>query len=331
MTEEELAKQAALDRIREIAAQSNINPNDLQAALTTTPAQPNNINLGHKLSLIELLYYIGGGIVVIGIGILVSQNWTSLSSFTKIAATLGSGALAFLIAVLLQHSAKTHSVSIAFHTIAALVLPIGLFVTFNLGGSDISSAGVQSLIFAILLAMYMGSFFLFGQTFFLLFSIIFGASLYTSLTNTFITTAPTLLNGNFSAYRDLVLGLALVFIGYSLRQGKHHSITGINYFFGVLTALSSVLTLGGFQPHQNIIWELIFPFLAFGCIVASVPLKSRSFMVWGTLFLMGYIFKITAEYFASSLGWPLALIVAGLAIIGAAAGAISIRRKYSKN
>jgi uncharacterized integral membrane protein len=46
---------------------------------------------------------------------------------------------------------------------------------------------------------------------------------------------------------------------------------------------------------------------------------------------MGYIFKITSEYFASSLGWPLALIIAGFAIIGAAAGAISLRRKYSRN
>ena len=44
--------------------------------------------------------------------------------------------------------------------------------------------------------------------------------------------------------------------------------------------------------------------------------------------LMAYILKITSEYFSSGLGWPLALILAGLAMIGVGYMSISIKKKY---
>jgi len=43
---------------------------------------------------------------------------------------------------------------------------------------------------------------------------------------------------------------------------------------------------------------------------------------------MAYILKITFEYFSSGLGWPLALVIAGLAMIGVGYMSISLKKKY---
>jgi len=50
--------------------------------------------------------------------------------------------------------------------------------------------------------------------------------------------------------------------------------------------------------------------------------------MWGTIFLMAYILKITSEYFSTGLGWPIALVIAGLAMIGVGFMSFSIKKKY---
>jgi hypothetical protein len=51
-------------------------------------------------------------------------------------------------------------------------------------------------------------------------------------------------------------------------------------------------------------------------------------LIIGTGALVVYIFKITGEYFADSLGWPLALIVAGFAMIAIGSLFVRLNRKY---
>jgi hypothetical protein len=44
--------------------------------------------------------------------------------------------------------------------------------------------------------------------------------------------------------------------------------------------------------------------------------------------LIFYILKLTGEYFTSGLGWPLSLVLAGLAIIGIGYYAVKLNKKY---
>ena len=88
------------------------------------------------------------------------------------------------------------------------------------------------------------------------------------------------------------------------------------------------MALGGFQPNQDAFWELIYPVIIFGALFTSVYIKSKSVLTMGTIFLMIYILKITAEYFSTGLGWPLALVIAGLMMIGAGYMSITIKAKY---
>ena len=285
---------------------------------------------GRRVNLAQVLYYVGGGIVVVGIAILIAQNWAKLSDLTRILSTLGSGVLAYAIAVLLGRGERARGVSAAFHLIAALVLPIGLFVTFKIAGYDTSNFGTQNLVFGILLAMYLASLAVFRQTIFVLFSIIFSSMLYFSLTGTLSEGSTGLFGGKFFEYQWLILGLSYLVIGYGLRETRWRALTGVGYFIGLPIALGTALVLGDFKPNANLFWELIFPFLTFGAIVGSIWLRSRAFLAWGTIFLMGYIFKITGEYFSDSLGWPMALVIAGLTVIGVGWASISVRKFWVK-
>ena len=56
--------------------------------------------------------------------------------------------------------------------------------------------------------------------------------------------------------------------------------------------------------------------------------KSQAFLIWGTIFLMVYLLKITSEYFSKGFGWPLALVMLGLSLIGVGYMSISIKRKF---
>jgi len=201
-------------------------------------------------------------------------------------------------------------------------------VSFKVAGVDLSTLGTQNTVFAILLAIYAASFLIFRQSIFVLFSIIFGSILYFTLTGTIADSGNGLWGSHFTEYRVLALGLSYLLIGFGLRSTKYKELTGPAYFFGLPMLLGAALLLGDSKPNANLFWELSFPFLTFGAIVASIWFKSRSYLVWGTIFLMGYIFKITAEYFVSSLGWPFALVIAGFTVIGIGFLSINIRQKF---
>ncbi len=74
-----------------------------------------------RFSIAEILYFLGGGIVVFGIAVFLAQNWAGLNGIAKIATTLGAGTAAYVTAVILMADQRTEKVSSAFFLIAALV------------------------------------------------------------------------------------------------------------------------------------------------------------------------------------------------------------------
>jgi hypothetical protein len=175
------------------------------------------------------------------------------------------------------------------------------------------------------------SFIISRKNIFTLFSIIFGTWLFFSLTSWMVDGLPSFNNWKFYMYRILVTGITYILMGYSFSKNERAPLSGFLYSFGILGVLSAALILGEWTPNQNVFWELIYPILVFGALFLSVHIKSKAFLIWGTIFLMAYILKITAEYFSTSLGWPLALVIAGLAMIGVGYMSISIKNKYLTN
>lgn len=326
-------KEELLQQIRNLAAENLITKDDLIKAYDETFKEKTNIAIVKKLGITEILYYIGGTIVFLGIAVLIWQNWSTLSVATKIIATLGFGIAAYIVGVVFGRYEKLDSVGQAFYLISALVTPMGLYVVFDNAGFDVRSPGTQSLISGILLGAYLLSFVAFRKNIFTIFSIIFGTWLFFAFTSFLIGGKPHFDELKFSEYRILLTGLVYILLGYSFSKNERHPLTGPLYGFGIFGFLSAAFALGGWEPNQNVFWELIYPGLVLGVIFLSVHLKSKAFLTFGSIYLMLYILKITAEYFTDSLGWPLALVLAGLALIAIGYFSFYLNRKYisSKN
>lgn len=281
-----------------------------------------------RFGLAEIMNYLGGGIVAIGIGILLSENWDDLSAFTRILSTLGSGALAYVIGVMLSRDAARATLGQAFHLIAAVVLPIGLFVTSDEMGADISESSISSLVLGSLFVLYLISYRLFSGNLFLFVSGVFGTGLFLSMTSWIAEGSAISFDGDFAAYQFLVIGLVYVLLGHDFSKKSAAPLTKYLYSFGLFFFFIAALFLGGYAPDQNIFWEIVFPGLALGAVFLSLPLRSRAFLIIGTGSLVVYIFKITGEYFADSLGWPLALIVAGFGMIAVGSLFVRLNKRY---
>lgn len=321
-------KQEILEYIRMLAEKNIVSKDELEAAYDAGRGMQHDIVLKKKVGITEILYYIGGGIVFLGIAILVSQNWSSLGFISKLLATFVTGIAAYIVGVLFTRQARTEPVGAAFYLISALVLPIGLYVLFDNAGYDASSAGTQSFIAALLLGMYLGSYFLFRKNIFVLFTILYATWLYYGVGALLLGSGTYSFDVNFYGYLSLIASLAYLFLGYAFSKNARSSLSGFLYGFGIFGFLGSALALGGLGSDQNIFWVIVYPGFVFGALFLSVYLKSKAFLTWGTIYLMVYILKLTAEFFSSGLGWPLALVLAGLALIGVGSVSLKIKKKY---
>lgn len=322
-------KEEALQYIKTLAQQQVISRDEIVAAYNEGSGVKTDQVFTKKLGIAEILYYIGGAIVFLGIAILLAQNWSTLNFETKVLATLGAGIAAFSVGALFSGEEKTETIGSAFFLISALVMPIGLAVVFDHIGFDIGSWELQSLISGILFGSYLLSYFVFRKNIFSLFGIIFGTWLFFSFTSFLVGNNPQFADANFFEYRMLVAGLTYILLGHSFSQNERAPLTGVLYGFGILGFLGAAFALGGWEPRQSILWELAFPFLVFGVLFISVNLKSSAFLTFGSLYLMGYILKITTEYFSSGLGWPLALVLAGLSMIAVGYMSLSLKKRFS--
>ena len=319
-------KAELLKQIETLAARKQITKSEVNDAFEAG-INGDSVQETHPSPISQILYYVGGAIVFLGISVLIWQHWTKLNDATKILATLGSGIAAYVAGTLLIRNERLENISRVFYFISALVMPLGLHVTLDIAGVDIGSNGTQSMVSAILLATFLSSHWLYRKTVFTLFNIIFGTWLFFSFTSFLVGGRPGF-DWEFSAYRVLGTGLVYGLLGHHFTRTPYRALTGALYGFGAFLFLGAALALGDWKPHQNGLWEVIFPGLAFGVMFLSVYLRSKAFLTFGSLYLMAYILKITSEYFADSLGWPLALVLTGFGLIAIGTLHINLKRKF---
>jgi len=321
-------KEEVLEYIKKIAENKVLTKEEVDAAFESGSGITTDVVLKKKIGIAEILYYIGGAVVFLGIAILLAQNWSLLGFGTKVLATLGSGIAAYVVGVLFSRDERTEAAGSAFYLISAMVMPIGIWIVFDYAGFDANSYSSHTLISLILLIAYSLSYYVFRKNIFTFFSIIFGTWLFFSLTSMMVDSGSYFDDWKFYEYRVLVVSIAYMLLGNAFSKNERAPLQGFFYGFGIFGFLSTALALGGWSPEQNIFWELIYPGLVFGALFLSVQIKSKPFLVWGTIFLMAYILKITSEYFSSGMGWPLSLVLAGLAMIGVGYMSFSIKKKF---
>lgn len=323
-------KETLLRSIADLAAQKLISKEEVLKAFGDAGCkeQPASARAAQTRSMGEIVSYIGGGIVVMGIAIFIGQHWSELATATRILATLGSGIAAFTLGVIFSRSERFNLLSQVFFFISALTMPAGLSITFDSAGWDMGSTLTHTMLSGTLFCVYGAAYWLFKKGVFNIFNIIFGTWFFFSFTDALITKSTQTLSYKFDEYRVLAVGLSYVLIGYHFSRVRKHVLSKWLYALGVIGFLGAALALGGWDPKQNFFWELLFPGLCFGVVYLSIYLRSKIFLVFGALYLIGYFLKITGEYFAKSLGWPLALIILGFVLIFIGYFSFYFNKKY---
>lgn len=323
-------KNTLLEQIRLAAGQNIITKDELMNAFDAGLGVKKDSALIKHLNVAEILYYIGGLIVFTGIIILVYQHWSELNSFSRIGVTVGSAIAAYISAAIFTKYEKYEPLSHVFFLISALLSPVGISIFIHETKISLSSVETHLAISSILLTLYLSSYYIFRKVLFIILNIIFATWLFFSFTEWILNGSPAIALFHLNEYRFLLTGLSYISLGYFFSKRDEYALSDALYAFGVIGFLGAAFALGGYSPRQDIFWELIFPVLNFSVIYLSVHLKSRAFLTFGTIYLIAYICKITAEYFSKSLGWPLSLVIAGLAIIAISFVSLNLNKNYLK-
>ncbi len=308
-----------LASITEASAARRISQADVQEAWQQGQgeiAQP----VRKKTSLTNILTGIGSIIVAIGIVLFFEQHWQNFGVNMRIFVTLGFGIILYLAGTLLYKTQSMRSVAWAMFLAFSLVTPFGIWVTLDSLHAQFPFFGYETVISLVMFIWFLASFFIFRLHLFQLAAVFAGSILYFGITGDFLTHNPAIDIPSAFEYRFLVLGASYMLMGFA----------GWMYPIGAMMLLGAAMGLGGYAPSANLFWEILFPGLALGTMFVSIPLKSKSVLVVGSLYLMAYIIKITAEYFSDTLGWPIALILAGFVLIGIGYGSLMLGTKYVK-
>ena len=322
-------KQTAIQQIRELIQRSGLTKSELE----------NSIEISEpKSTSAQIFYYIGGIVVLLGVGILVGEHWKELSVWGKLLATLGIAFASYIAGVIINQKTPYKKLADTFFCLSALLSPLGFYIAFQQAGIRFSDPSLSSLVSCVLLAAYLASYFLYRRSLFVIFSVIFGTWFFYSFTAFLATGTSYMLIRHVAEYKSLAIGLSYLAFGYyfsKVQENLHHNslsvLTPWLYSLGSLATLLSTLFLTGWQPNQSIVWEIVYPFILFGFMYASTKLKSKSFLIFGSIFMVAYLWKLTFEYFKNSLGWPLTFIIGGFVIIGIGFLSFRLNKKYLNN
>jgi CHASE2 domain-containing sensor protein len=105
------------------------------------------------------------------------------------------------------------------------------------------------------------------------------------------------------------------------KAGRYSRLTGLGYFAGSIMAYS-----GLFDLVRNTPVELLYIGVTASMLYACVVLQSRALLFTTVVAMLGFIGFYTAQYFANSLGWPVTLVLMGVAFLVVGMIAMKLRR-----
>ena len=121
----------------------------------------------------------------------------------------------------------------------------------------------------------------------------------------------------------LLTGLCILCTAYGLqRAGRQLRLPGLGYLLGSIMAYT-----GLFDLLENTAFELLYFALTTSMLYACVVLKSRALLLTTVIAMLSYIGYFSVQYFVDSLGWPVTLILMGVAFMGVSALAIKVKRR----
>lgn len=305
-------REDAIDRIAELARRHGISSAEIAARLETEQTASNDGATSGRLT--TLLAYLGAIFVFAGVVTFTNMIWPDLGSAARVLITLGSGIILLVLALAADRDERFRRASLPLYLMAAVLQPAGLFVLLH----EYSTGGDTALgSAAVFGAMSLQSVLLFAHlrwTRTVLFNVIYGVATLSSLM--------AWLDVSWEV-STLVASLSGLLVTIGLRKGEHQVLCPLLYpVFAVALACAIFDML-----HGEFLIDFGLLAVGAGLVVLSIALSSRSLLVASVIITLAYLGYYTDEYFADMVGWPIALIVMGMVMIGLSSYAVRLGRQ----
>ena len=296
----------------ELAQQHDISSEEISAGLRQTVSPIKN-----KSIVSQLLNYLGGIFVFSGLAISTNLIWDDISSAQRVILTFGTGLLVFILGIIGAKDARFEKAATPLFLISALLLPTGLFVLLDEYMPHTQIPVVAAIfIFATLAAQFGLVFFALRRTSLLFFTLLFWHG--------FITTLLEKLNFDGELI-GVVLGISTLSLTIGISKTSHQAIAPFWYF------ISGIVLLGSFWSlTEGTALDIGYLGLNAFLVYLSITVASRTLLLVSVLGLFFYMGYFANEYFADILGWPVSLILLGIAMMGLSAYAVKLGRKIGQ-
>src|SRR5574340_22069 len=314
-----------------------------------------------------LFTYLGAIFILAGISTYIGTFWVSMGSVMRVLVTLGVGYILLIVLLSALYENRYPKLILPLALASVFIMTGGWFVLIhevfphgeNWRAAVLFVFGVMALHQGALFGKYRLTVLAFTALFFVYgfmqvgldllgipmayIAIVLGASLFlvaTALEETpyRVLAAPALLiaicwmNGGLfdriaiavaANWASLLTGACVMSAAYGLQKaGRHSGLAGLGYFIG------SIMAYGGlFDLVHNTSVELLYLAVTASMLYACVALQSRALLFTTVIAMLGFIGFYTAKHFANSLGWPVTLVLMGVAFLGVGTIAIKVRRR----
>ncbi|HEY6093402.1 MAG TPA: hypothetical protein VIU93_00475 [Gallionellaceae bacterium] len=360
-------KRSALESIAQLMRTYDITPAEVDAAYRAPVRGPAPARRSRGEVAKTLFIYLGAIFILAGISAYIGTFWQSMGGVMRVFMTLGVGYILLVVLLSALHENRYPRLILPLAVASAFVMTGGWFVFIHEAfphGSNWRLAalfvfGVMALQQGVLFGKYRLTVLAFTALFFVYgfmqlgldlldvpmayIAIVLGASLFvvaTALEDTRhrVLAAPALLIGlcwmnsglfdriataTSANWASLLVGMSAMSAAYGLHKaGRYSGLSGIGYFVGSIMAYS-----GLFDLLHNTPFELGYLAVAAAMLYACVVLQSRALLFTTVIAMLGFIGYYTAKHFANSLGWPVTLVLMGVAFLGVGTIAIKVRRQ----
>ena len=319
----ELSRRLAAGEITEAEISAALALDSQSEDAVENPAQPSQSVLPTSI-ITRLLFIIGAIFITMGVLYLVAQLWDDLNSASRITITLGLGLVFAAVGSWFMHLDAKRDIGSVFHSIGGFLVPGGALVTLEEMGSNLDTSWPITLSIGMVFAFYSLLTWYHRRVVLSFFAFANGTAFAYLLLNSL---QPTLY-GDAYDYLTLCIGASYLIYAHLFREDWNARLVPLLLFFGSIGLLGAAFA----QIFDTVLMEMLYPFLAFGGMVVSVSvLRSRMTLTVSTFAVIAYVIYFTAEYFADSIGWPVALILLGFVVMGIGYFSISLNRKYLKS
>ncbi len=312
-----MEKQEIISFIENQIAEGKISKQEVFSALSDDKKTNNSKNL------INVFYVIGAIIALVGIIILIVQNWSDIGLIGRILVTLGISLSSYVAGYLIKDEEK-HTLSQVLFTMSAFLAPVGTGVLLHEAKIEVTPLLVSaiSLVWA---AAYGAALWGTRKSILIIFTTAFATVSLYSLASELLSNL--FYSNDLFKWLTILVGIAYALIAYSLSEvGSYEkkSVKNILYGLGTIAILGVGISFGGF-------FDLLMIAVIFSAFYASVYIRSTVVLMLSALFLIAHIINITGEYFADSMNWAMILIFVGFLIIGIGYTTFYLNKKYISN